>query len=114
MRHVPNNSIRDAFMVNDKAKVLMVEAKRSLIRERIQAMSNLAHETFCGSLVPEGSRKRFDLYFQSKSRIRELGVKGGVAYQHAMTRLKAARSGMTAWERQQAFRDAVDAVVPLQ
>lgn len=105
-------SFRDAFKKGDKKQFVIKQALQYQqdISNRIKELESLVYETFvnkAGAEFPEDHRSHKEVFDMARGRIRILARNGGVEYTHAITRVKAA------WESREAFRDAVDAVVPL-
>jgi len=94
-------SIHDALMQTGKGRTMVVQAKvieeqkREELRNigrRIRSLKELVHYTFVEYPKSNRERTRFDLYQASKERVRELGVEGGEAFEHAMTALQYAHT----------------------
>lgn len=94
-------SIHDALMQTGNGRTMVVQAKvieeqkreelRNISR-RIRSLKELVHYTFVEYPKTNQERTRFDLYQASKERVRELGVEGGEAYEHAFTALQYAHT----------------------
>ena len=107
MKH--NYALRDALYQTAEGKKVAVQSKqevrRQAIRTRIRALKELVHDTF---VTHAHGRKRFDVYQASKETCRELGIKGGPAYEAAINAVKFAPTSRRSW------REAIELLVPVE
>lgn len=92
-----NSALRDAFKATKTGKLLMVEAKKqqsNIIGERIRNLKNLCYATFVAEIPFKA--KRWDVYRSNKKGIRKLGIKGGWAYNNALSAVKFASTSKDA------------------
>jgi hypothetical protein len=102
-----NYALRDALFASTQGKVIAVESKREVrrqaIRTRIRTLKELVHDTF---VTHAQGRRRFDVYQASKETCRQLGIKGGPAYEAAINAVKFAPTSRRSW------REAIELLVP--
>jgi hypothetical protein len=111
----PRSFIDSTRTFKPTARPTLVQPKASPIGQRIRTLQELVYETFVGNLRPltgPKSRPRPDYFYHAKNRIRDLAVKGGPDYEHALTAVKYAYVGQTYEEKDESYRDAVHAVIP--
>ena len=97
-----SKALREAFKATESGKRILIEAKKReshKIGDRIRELKNLCYASFVADLPPR--EKRWDVYQANKKGIRKLGVRGGYAYENAMTCLKFAGTG------RKCFNDAI-------
>lgn len=94
-------SIHDALMQTGNGRRIVVQVKEieeqkreelQNIGRRIRSLKELVHYTFVEYPKLNRGRVRFDVYQGAKERVRELGVEGGEAFEHAMTALQYAHA----------------------
>ena len=93
----------------------IVQPKVSPIGMRIRTLQELVYDTFVGDLRPKSgprAKARPDYFFHAKAKVKDLAVKGGAPYEHALNAVKFAYSGRTAIEQEENYLDAVHAVIP--
>lgn len=108
-------SFRDAFSATNRGRVLVTEVNEEkskrrneseAIAHRIRTLKELVHQTFVE--LPKSMHRavRFDVYQNSKERVRELGMQGGAEYDAAVRALQFT------YESKRAYREAIESVVP--
>jgi hypothetical protein len=95
--------------------ITLIQPKLSPSEERLKTLSDLFYETFAGSLRPKSgprAKARPDYVFHARPYIRKLAREGGDAYDKALTALRYAYTGVTPYEQERAYTEAVQAVIP--
>jgi len=103
-----NLAVRDALLKSEKGQEAIhtvIQAKEEAweIGQRIRQLKELVHSTFVSD-VPQGFRKRFDVYQRSKSHVRDLGIQGGQSYDSALLKIKFA------WTSRYAYKEAIESI----
>jgi hypothetical protein len=95
--------------------ITLIQPKLSPSEERFKTLSELFYDTFAGSLRPKGgprAKARPDYVFHARPYIRKLAREGGEAYDRALNALKYAYVGSNGFEQEEAYKTAVQAVIP--
>jgi hypothetical protein len=67
---------------------IMSTPEDNKVASRIRNLREMAFNTLCGKYVPEGMRRRHDVYYQSKENIRLIAETGGEEYEKVMKHLQ--------------------------
>jgi hypothetical protein len=88
---------RDAYKQSIELLAPAIAARHEEVAARVRTLKQMVYDTYVVNAPAEAGGKRYDVYYNSKDRVRKLGMNGGAEYEQVLTAVKFASQDRKSW-----------------